>query len=64
MSDDPVKKITTKVTYDGQQFEVQAVRIGLDDGSDTHPWRVDAPGDPVDGWLLTDQEAFRPESAR
>jgi hypothetical protein len=63
MGDNPIKKVTTEVSYDGQTFEVQAVRVGLDDGSDAYPWRVDAPGEPVDGWLLTDREAFRPEAA-
>jgi hypothetical protein len=58
----PIWRVRTEVTHQGVTCPVNAERVGID--GDRRPWRVDAPGEPYDGWLLADHEVFRPEATR
>ena len=61
MSDaEPTHRYYGMVNYQGEQRRVRVVLVGVE--GDPRPWRVDAPGEAVDGWLLADREVFRPQA--
>lgn len=49
-----MQKITAKVDIRGVLRHVGLVKVGLDD--DRRPWRVEAPLEEFDGWLMSDDD--------
>ena len=56
-----MQRITAIVTIAGEEHVVELVKVGLDD--DRCPWRVEAPDDFYDGWLMSQGELRAIEAA-
>lgn len=50
--------INAIVEIDGAESALTLVRVAADRDAD-RPWRVEAPGNPIDGWLLAESDLRR-----
>jgi hypothetical protein len=52
------ERLTAEVMYEGKPGAVVLVRIAADEDA-LRPWRVEAPGTTIDGWLVGREDFVR-----